>query len=465
MKRILLIVGVIAGLLVVALAAAPFWLGMQTESAFNNAMQTMASRSGLPKSDARFSRGWLGSDATSRFSLPGTPVVIEATHTIEHGPLPLSRLLAGEIAPALARIESRLTMSPAKDAPPGLTTLLKALPPMQVVTKLDLAGNGASDITLPAGSRKSGEDLFKWTGVSGTMLFDQDPTKIKGSLTLPSFQYESKTSTLIVKNTSIDSDVYEGTAGYMFGRSSLSIGSVSMAPFMEVSGVHMAAIIQPKGKFATINISYGVKKMDLAKDGYGPGNLNIAIRNLDAATLKQFEDELNKVNARPMPEEQKQMMLAGKLMEYVGKLTRNDPEIEVTKLSIIAPGGELSGKAKFVIQGKDQDLSANPMLILTAIKGSAELAMPESLAKALVMPQIQRDLALLQEEGKLSRDDADNLSPEAIDQIAEQAYPRYLNESGFGRWFVRDSNGYRFSLSINRGQVVVNGVPMTGGKP
>jgi hypothetical protein len=116
-----------------------------------------------------------------------------------------------------------------------------------------------------------------------------------------------------------------------------------------------------------------------------------------------------------------------------------------------------------VIQGSQQDLSANPMLILTAIKGSAEMTMPESLAKAMVMPQIQRDLALLQQEGKLSREEAANLSPDTIDQIAEQAYPGYLSGSGFGRWFVRDNNGLKFSLSVNRGQVVVNGVPMTGG--
>jgi len=463
MKRILLVVGIVAGLMIIALAAAPYWLGMQTEAAFKETLNTVATRGGLSGANTEFSRGWLNSTASNRFSLPGAAVAVEASHRIEHGPLPLSRLLAGDVAPGLARIESTLKITPDKAAPAELASLLKAMPSIIIVTTLDLAGDGSSEISLPGGTHKFGEEQLKWSTANGTMLFDRDLKKIRADVTLPSFQYESGTGTLIVNSTVVSSDIYEGTAGYMFGRNSLSVGKVSMAPLMEISDIRLSAIIQPQGKFATMKLTYGVKQMTMAKDTYGPGTLNIAIRNLDAATLKQFEDELNKVNARNMPEEQKQMMIAGKLMEYAGKLTRDNPEIEVTRLSIIAPGGELKGSAKFVVQGKEQDLSANPMLILTAIKGSAELTMPESLAKAMVMPQIQRDLALLQQEGKLSREEAANLSPETIDQIAEQAYPGYLSGSGFARWFVRDNGGLKFSLSVNRGQVVVNGVPMTGG--
>jgi uncharacterized protein YdgA (DUF945 family) len=463
MKRILLIVGIVAGLLVIALAVAPFWLGMQTEAAFNQAMKTVANRSGLPDADTEISRGWLSSTATNRFSLPGAAIAVEASHRIEHGPLPLSRLLAGEFAPGLARIESTLKMTPGKETPAELASLLKALPPVAIVTTLDLSGDGASEISVPGGTRKFGDEQLKWSSANGAMRFDRDLKKIRADVTLPSFQYESGTGTLVVNNTAVSSDVYEGTAGYMFGRNSLSVSKVTMAPLMEISDIRLGAIIQPQGKFATMKLTYGVKQMTLGKDNYGPGTLNIAIRNLDAATLKQFEDELNKINARTMPDEQKQMMVAGKLMEFAGKLTRDNPEIEVTTLSVTAPGGELKGSAKFVIQGSEQDLSANPMLILTAIKGSAELTMPESLAKAMVMPQIQRDLALLQQEGKLSREEAANLSPETIDQIAEQAYPGYLSGSGFARWFVREDGVLKFSLSVNRGQVVVNGVPMTGG--
>jgi uncharacterized protein YdgA (DUF945 family) len=211
-------------------------------------------------------------------------------------------------------------------------------------------------------------------------------------------------------------------------------------------------------------MGYGVKALQIAKDKYGPGKLSLVVRNLDAKTLRQFEKDMNQIYARALPREQAQMMITGKTMELAGKLSRDNPEIEISKLNFMAPGGELQGKAKFVVQGKDQDLSANPMLLLTAIKGSAELTMPESFAKAAVMPQIQRDISNLRREGKLSTVEADNLTPEILDQIAEEAYPKYLQDNGFNRWFVRQNNNYQFSMSVNRGQIVINGVPLGPGQ-
>jgi uncharacterized protein YdgA (DUF945 family) len=463
MKRALLIVVIVIGVLAVALAAAPFWLGMQTEAAFNDAMKIAASRGGMPSRSSEFSRGWLSSKARNIFTLPGSPVVINAAHHIEHGPFPLTQLMAGDIAPSMARIESTVTLMADKKAPSEVVDIINSLPPVTLLTTFDLSGDGSSDINIAAGTRKMGKESLKWSPGSGSIRFDKGLKKIQTSFTLPSMVFNTKQGAFNISSVSLNSDVYEGTAGYMFGRNSVSIKKIAMKPFFDMTGLSLGATIQPKGKFANLTINYGLKKMTLAKDSYGPGDLTIAIRNLDAATMKRFEDELNKIYARGLPEEQAQLMIAGKVMEFAGKLTRENPEIEVTKLSFRAPGGELKGKAKFVVQGKEQDLSANPMLILTAIKGSAEMTMPESLAKALVMPQIQRDLALLQQEGKLSRNEASELTPEIIDQIAEDAYPGYLKESGFGRWFVRNNSEYRFTLSVDRGLVVVNGIPITGG--
>ena len=464
MKRIILIVGIFIGLLLLALLASPFWLGLQTQSSFNESLQTLAAHGSALVKNSVFNRGWLASEAENQFILPGsTLLVISATHHIENGPLPLSNLAGGNLTPVLARIESKLVLQAGKDTPAGLARFLGTLPPIAVTTTLDLSGNGSSVVKIAGGQRTQGGNTIKWTAVSGSILFDKDLKEIKTNLVLPSINYQSSVGNLQIKNISVDSNVHEGTAGYMFGRTSFRVARISMEPFVDISGINMGAIIQPKGRFATISVNYGMNKLVLAKDIYGPGKVNISIRHLDAATLKRFEDELNKIYGRSLPQEQRQMMVTGKLMEYAGKLTRDNPEIEVTRLSFIAPGGELQGKAMFVIEGKEQDLSANPMLILTAIKGSAELSMPESLAKAIVMPQIQRDLALLQQEGRLSHEETSRLTPETIDQIANEAYPRYLRDSGFGRWFVRDGDGYKFALSVNRGQVVVNGVPLSGG--
>lgn len=464
MKRALTVIGIVILLLGLALAAAPYWLGMQTESAFNDAIKGMATRSGMPSKNFSFSRGWMSSEARNEFLLPTAPLVVNATHRIEHGPLPLSHLLSGEIAPALALIKTSLRFSPSADAPAGLSATLKSLPPLELETVLDLSGNGTSNLKIAAATRKRGKNTIRWAAGGGQMKFDRAWKKIEMDFSFPLLSVNSPRGKLAIKNVRLSSDMYEGTAGYMFGRNNFSIASIAMKPFVDIQDMKLSAIVQPKGQFVTMNISFGIKAMQIAKDRYGPGKLNLAIRNLDTKTLKQFESDMNRIYSRALPREQTQMMLAGKTLELAGKLSQSNPVIEITRLSFTAPGGELTGKAKFVIQGKEQDLSANPMLLLTAIKGSAELSMPQSLAKATVMPQIQRDISNLKTEGRLSASEVAKLTPEALDQIAAEVYQQYLQESGFGRWFVKQKNNYRFSMSINRGQIVINGVPLRPGR-
>ena len=464
MKRALTVIGIVILLLGLAGVAAPYWLGMKTESAFNDAIKGLATRSGMPSKNYSFSRGWLRSEAKNEFNLLSTPAVITATHRIEHGPLPLSQIMSGEIAPALALIKTTLRLSATADASASLSESLNKLPPIRLTTILDLSGNGSSKLQIDAATRKLGETTVSWQAGSGKMEFDRQWKKIRAQIQFPSYSVSSSSGKLNIKNIQLTSEAYEGIAGYMFGKSNFSIASVSLKPFLDVKSISISAIAQPKGKFVTIHIGFGVKALQIAKDKYGPGKLSLVIRNLDAKTLKQFENDINKIYGRAMPKEQMQLMVAGKFMQYAGKLTRNNPEIEITKLGLIAPGGELQGKAKFSIEGKKQDLSANPMLMLTAIKGSAELTMPESLAKAVVMTEIQRDISNLKREGRLSNADTGKLTPEALNQIAEEIYPKYLKESGFGRWFVRQNNRYRFSMSVNRGQIIVNGAPLQRGR-
>lgn len=280
---------------------------------------------------------------------------------------------------------------------------------------------------------------------------------------MPKISVRTSRGTLDINNALLSSDMYEGAAGYMFGRNSFSISSLSVNPFMEMKNLRLTAIAQQKGTFVNFNISYGIEALTIANDNYGPGKFNLVIRNLDTKILSQFEKELNGIYSRALPKEQSQMIIAGKTLELAGKLSKFNPEIEVTRLSFATSEGNLTGKAKFVVQGQGSDLSANPMLLLTAVKGSAEIVIPSSLAKAFVMPQIQRDITSLGKEGKLKNADASQLTAETLSQIADEVYPKYLQESGFGRWFVKREKDYRFSVSIDRGKVTVNGVPLPAG--
>lgn len=461
MKRALTVISIIALLLGIALIASPYWLGMQTEAAFSSAIKSLAGGGRVSSKNNSFVRGWIESSANSEFPLSGSPIVINASHKIEHGPLPLSRLLSGELLPALAIIKTTMRLGPAANAPANLIKILETLPALELETILDLSGNGVTHLKVGAATRNQGEASVNWQEGEGQILFDRDWKRIKFDFHLPLLTIDSARGTIVVKDARLSSDMTEGVAGYMFGRNSLSVARITMDPFMDIQNIRLSAFAQSKGKFVTLNFSYGVESLHIVKDKYGPGKINIAIRNLDTKTLGQFEQDINKITSRDLPKEQSQLMIAGKTLELAGKLSRFNPELEITRLSFTAPGGDLTGKAQFVLQGKDVDLSANPMLFLTALKGAAELSIPNSLAKALVMPQIQRDISNLGNEGKLNTEESAKLNADTLSQIAEEVYPKYLQASGFGRWFVKQENKYQFSMSVDRGQITINGAPLS----
>ena len=44
-------------------------------------------------------------------------------------------------------------------------------------------------------------------------------------------------------------------------------------------------------------------------------------------------------------------------------------------------------------------------------------------------------------------------------EIVDRAFPQYLSHNDFARYFVEDGNNYKLTISIRRGQLLVNGQP------
>src|SRR3970282_2595932 len=96
-------------------------------------------------------------------------------------------------------------------------------------------------------------------------------------------------------------------------------------------------------------------------------------------------------------------------------------KIEITKLSFKAADGEVTGKAKLVLDGSQLDVSGNPMLMLKALSGEGEISLPDSIVRLLAEPDVKRDLEVLKTSGKLSEKEIAKLTPKRIAAITTQA--------------------------------------------
>ncbi|MFQ6021465.1 MAG: YdgA family protein [Acidiferrobacterales bacterium] len=462
MKKIVTILGMVLILLVVAAGAAPFWFGMQAENAYNSIVEQMAKNGSTTVRTKHYERGWLRSTAETVVTLPGLPVDVSLTHDIAHGPLALDRLMQGqlELTPAVAFVSSRATLAPRKGAE-TLKDLIKQLPPATADTVLALSGNAEMQINVPPSRRKSKDGgAINWRGLSGTIVFRERGEQVIAELQSPGLSFPSKNGEFSLSQVKFRSDATGGKAGFMFGNSALHVANIGIGPDVTVKGLRFTTNAKPVGPNVNTTVSYQVKDVQVGANHYGPGQLTIVLRKLDAAALRKYETAINTISKRGLPDEQRSMMVAAETMKLIANLSKKAPELEITKLSFKSREGELTGEAKFILDGSNLNVAENTMLLLRALQGEAKLSIPPSMVKAILTPRIRQDIEIYKRRGMLSQKDMTRLTPEVMSSIVDEAYPSYLNKNGFTKLLIPDGPYYRISVSFRQGRFLVNDRPL-----
>ena len=458
MKKIVLTtVLTIALMAVLSALALPWWFGMQAEKSYSAMIDQFARGSGLQFTGRNYHRGWLNSTAETVIRLPEAKFEIVASHQISHGPLPLDRIRQGDWKPAQAHIASQLRFNATGQDHNA------AWPPLNAEITFHLRGDGSVRAEMPA-VRKSGEQgqILDWRGLSMNMSFDREWKQFRFDAQMPGLVLSAPgEGEFSLSRISLNSDMHEGTAGYFFSDAALTVGKMEFggaAGHLALQGLEVSTSAKPGGENVNMIIRYRVGEARTAEDRYGPGQLVLELRHLDAAALVKFKNEVDGIYRGNLPPPQAAMMVAGKGLELIGALSKKAPELEVTQLSLKTRAGEISGKAKFVLDGRKADLGQNPMLLLTSIAGDVELSLPPAVVSQLLAPQIRRDIEAYR-ENSLSAQDMARLDAETMEKIVERAVPQYLARNEFTRHLVEDNGRYKLILSLRHGQMQLNGKP------
>ena len=468
MKKLALVLGIVAALLIAAALALPFWFGVETEKTYERLVQEFSQRAGVQLQNTKYERGWLHSTATTVARYPGLPLQIKLAHEIRHGPVAIDRLLDGQFDAALvqARIKSRVRLILQREAGQAEAPSTLKFPPITVETAIALNGDGDFRAELPAKQQAGDEKpAIEWSAVSATMRIDREWKKFHINVRAPRIAVAGIGATshpVTLSGIAFRSDTNAGVAGYLFGESSLAIKQVTIDPAMVFDGVRFVAVARPAGDNVALKFSNGINQVSVAGRRFGPGQLTVEARRLDAAMLKKFEHELNTIYTKNLPEEQTTLLILGRLLELVSGLAKKVPELEITRLSVKIDGHEISGKGKLVLDGSKSDLSENPMLLLTALRGEAELTVPSAILKPMFAPLIKRDISESAQRGELNPDELAQVDPETMSRIVDQALPLYLARNDFTRLLVPDSGQYKVSAVFRRGQLLVNNEPWRG---
>jgi uncharacterized protein YdgA (DUF945 family) len=451
-KSLIFVVAVLA-ILGAAAAGLPFWFGMQAETAYQAMVAEMTQGGDLTVTSNNFQRGWLESTADTTFTAAGTPVTITVLHRISHGPLPIDDDF--EFQPVMARIKSDMSI--------GLPAGIVKLPPITAKTTVYLAGNSRSHLEM-APSRTSLPDgsSLEWKGLSGDIDTSADYKSSKGELTAPLLQV----GTTALNGIRVGLDQQKSPSGFNTGTMSVAVAKLaSETPTGKVTidGLNLASTTQEAGGNLNTSFTLQFREATAGASRQGPGQIGIQIRKLDVPTLVKFRKEVNDLRKQKMPAEQVNMMVLGKTLELLGNLAKKSPELEITKLSFKTADGEVTGKAKFVLDGSQLDVSGNPMLMLKALSGNGEVSLPDSLVRLLASTDVKRDIEALKASGKLKKEEIAKLTPKRIELITQQAVkelPQYRDSVITRLKLLPDGPNYKIVAALKSGQLTVNNEPL-----
>ena len=447
----------VLALIIVAggLAALPFWFGMQAESAYADFIAEIEKAGNLSVGNNRFERGWLDSTADTTFAVSGTPITISMLHRIEHGPIPIGDEL--DFEPVLARVKSQVSI--------GLGPNMPKLAPLTINTAVQLDGNLRAKLEMPGSKSAADGTTTEWKGIDGVVDLSADLTKTKGEINAPLFSIAGKDSSFSVSGIKFVVDQQKSASGFDTGTVTLSAAKLATdgaGGKTTLDGFGMTSNVQETGGNLNITLSFQFREAVSAGEKQGPGQINIQIRKLDVATLVKFRSEVQTLRKQKLDAEQRNMMVLGKTLELLGQLAKKSPELELSKLSFKTADGEVTGKAKFVLDGSQLDVTGNPMLMLRALSGEGEINLPDSAVRLLASSDVKRDIEALKASGKLSEAEIAKLTPKRMAAITGQAVkelPQYKDSVITRLKLIPDGPNYKIVGTLKNGQVMVNNEP------
>ena len=465
-NRLILVVMVLVAVVAAALAALPYWFGMQAESAYNAMVQKMTASGEFTVTSNNFQRGWLESTADTTFTLADMPLVtITVLHRISHGPLPLDDDF--QFMPLLARVKSQISIS----LPGGALKL----PTMTGKSTIYLAGNSHTHLEMgpyksaPVKSDDSGNAVaVDWKGMSGDFDMTADYKGLKGQMNAPQLQFAFRNGSFVLNRLGVNMDTQESASGLGTGTVALSVDKFLLddrnkGEKIAIDGLRVSSSSQEVGGNLNSTLTLQSGAMEVGGSKQGAAQLTVQVRKLDAATLVKFQKEIRELRKKKVPPEQANMMMVGKSLELLGNLAKKSPELEITKLNFKTADGEVTGKAKFVLDGSQLDVSGNPMLMLKALSGEGEISLPDSVVRLLAEPDVKRDIETLKTSGKLTDAEIAKLTPQRIAAITSQAIqelPQYRDTVISRLKLVPDGPNYKIVAALKNGQMQVNNQPV-----
>ncbi len=492
-------------ILAVLVLGSYYAMGYLTERKIKESLITINQSNGIAVSIKEYHRGWLSSTASFdwQFHLPqriiqanGAAQTIPAKDyqlnmpvTIYHGPLIFSDR---GIKFGSGYAHTNLVL-PAEYASQfnTLFTAESSQPKLDVDFFVTYIGNSNIEMSVPAFKlfTKEGNAQFDWKGMKTSTTVSSTMDKVTGNFNIDGLRFTKEQVDTTIASITSEYNLHRTLNGLYLGDASLAFPTFvvmnNSEKVLELGQFNLQTDSDIEDGLFSTRFKSSIEKVIAHGQSYGPGNIEVAIRNLDAEVLAKLNTQATQIQQGTALERQKAMLA---VLPELPKLFSKGAEFEISEMNFVLPQGTVEGQLMISLPKED---SGNPFQLLQKIQGKGKLKIPAIVVRELMTESIkQKMLAPKPEVAPNSASEATPLSNTTTTsnpalQISTQPQPSpdtsvqaATNSSDITQQatvlannqltamintgvLVQQGSDYVVEVNLNQGQLTVNGKPFS----
>lgn len=471
-----------------------YGMGYLTERKVKESLNFVNRSNGLAATIVQYNRGWFTSTANLNWhvhvpeqtvqkdgqtqTIPAQDYNMQMPVTIYHGPVIFSHR-GVKFGLGYAHTDLKMPVEYTQQFN-NLFTTESTQPTVAVDFFVNYAGNSSIDMSVPAFKliAKEGNSVFQWQGMSTTTNLSSNLKKVGGNITIDGLTYQKDKINTKMSAVTSEYNLHQTDKGLFLGDASVSFPSFvvmdSDKKIFELGqfDVHSDSDID-NGLFNS-HFKTSLEKIIANNKTYGPGSLEVSIRNLDAEALSRLNEEAKKIQQGTDAERQRAMLT---MLPELPKLLSKGAEFEITEMNFVMPEGTIEGN---LLVSLPKGEMGNPFELLQKMKGNGKLKVPAVVVKQLVTESIKQKM-LEPQQGQQEAQAQKTEDQGITQQVQPQSSPSTTAQAAANSTDVsqqavtladkqlatlvqngvlaKQGNDYVIEVSLNQGQLTINGKP------
>lgn len=467
-------------ILAVLILGGYYGMGILTEKAIKKNIEIVNQSNGLTAEIIQYDRGFASSDAKVKWRLhvpegvakdatgqaqiiPAQDYQMELPLHIKHGPVFFTgnRLRFG-----MGNAESVIPFpSQYVEQFNKLFTKESIKPQLDLNIFVNYLSQSTVNLNVPAFKliAQDGSGQMHWMGMESTTLITSNVDKVVGDFVINGVEFSKDTAKMVLKKVSSDYDLHATKAGLMLGDATFNLSSLMVTDkenkILDLDNLALRSDSDVKADLFHMNFIMSLKSLFANGQTYGPGDLKLSLRNLDAEIVGKLNALVQEMQNKPEAERQQAVI---SMMPMLPKLLSKGPQLELSTLTLKLPQGMLNGNLLLSLPKME---SNNPFELIQKVEGKAKLQLPMVVVKQMMQQSVRQQLANqpIKEEIikqlQTGQAKAANQPEPSLEELAAMRTDKQIEAMTNAGLIKAEGSDFVIEVTLQHGQFTVNGKP------